>query len=307
MSKTDIAAGERWSQELASELEASNFGIISVTEENLSEPWILFEAGSLAKSLQESKVIPLLLNLELSDIGGPLAQSQAKMAEKDGVEDIITSINKSATSPVDAARGEQLFGLAWPKLQADIEKIPAPASAAPKRPLPDVLEDLVASIRSFDSRLERVEEVADEGRGPRSRRYRRMFHPMMFEEMSDMIGRGPDDPIGLLMLASFFREDFPPLYEVAMEAYRASCTEDWPVVYDALHRLRRIADFMAHGRMREFYDIGGKEMHMMLRELPRMIDYMHHMFCVPEYVPEFEPPEIKPIPAKKKPTSKKEP
>ena len=41
MSETDIYAGKRWSEAVANELEASNFGIICVTQSK-SAPWLLF-------------------------------------------------------------------------------------------------------------------------------------------------------------------------------------------------------------------------------------------------------------------------
>jgi hypothetical protein len=78
VSETDIGAGERWALEVAKELEQSNFGIICLTKENIGSPWVLFEAGSLAKSLQDSTVVPLLLDLDFTEISGPLAQFQAK-------------------------------------------------------------------------------------------------------------------------------------------------------------------------------------------------------------------------------------
>ncbi len=49
LSQLDIAAGDRWANEVANELEASKFGIICITRENIIAPWILFEAGALAK------------------------------------------------------------------------------------------------------------------------------------------------------------------------------------------------------------------------------------------------------------------
>lgn len=67
LSEADVEAGERWAQSVATELAASNFGIVCVTSENVSSPWILFEAGALTKSLETSRVIPLLLDLEFSD------------------------------------------------------------------------------------------------------------------------------------------------------------------------------------------------------------------------------------------------
>ena len=89
LSQSNIPAGERWAQEVAKELESSNFGIICVTPENLGSPWILFEAGALAKSLQGAKVIPLLYGLEFSDVTGPLAQFQAKKLGKEGLSEIV--------------------------------------------------------------------------------------------------------------------------------------------------------------------------------------------------------------------------
>src|SRR5688572_12185283 len=44
VSHSDIDAGHRWSPEIATALEASDFGIICLTKENLSAPWILFES-----------------------------------------------------------------------------------------------------------------------------------------------------------------------------------------------------------------------------------------------------------------------
>jgi hypothetical protein len=81
VSEADIEAGERWSDAVASELEASNFGIICVTRQSVAAPWLLFEAGALAKSLSSS-VAPLLLDIELKEITGPLAQFQAKNTSK---------------------------------------------------------------------------------------------------------------------------------------------------------------------------------------------------------------------------------
>jgi hypothetical protein len=78
LSHADISAGDRWADTVAKELEASDFGISCINRENMSSPWIHFEAGALAKRMQEGRVIPLLLDIEFKDISGPLAQFQAK-------------------------------------------------------------------------------------------------------------------------------------------------------------------------------------------------------------------------------------
>ena len=70
LSQADIGVGERWANEVARELDAPNFGIICITRKNVGSPWVVFEAGALAKSMQRSRVIPLLLDLEFRDITG---------------------------------------------------------------------------------------------------------------------------------------------------------------------------------------------------------------------------------------------
>ena len=77
LSSADIDKGARWSSEIASRLAQTKAGIICLTPSNLSEPWILFEAGALSKTLESTFVCPLLIDLEKSDVSGPLAQFQA--------------------------------------------------------------------------------------------------------------------------------------------------------------------------------------------------------------------------------------
>src|SRR5579859_5009320 len=63
MSEHDIDAGARWAHRLSQVLEEAKFGIICLTRENQKSPWVLFEAGALAKSVQESRVIPYLIGM----------------------------------------------------------------------------------------------------------------------------------------------------------------------------------------------------------------------------------------------------
>src|SRR5689334_3268326 len=49
MSETDIAKGSRSMLEVMQKLSAADFGLICLTPENQLRPWILFEAGAIAK------------------------------------------------------------------------------------------------------------------------------------------------------------------------------------------------------------------------------------------------------------------
>jgi len=273
LSDAHIGAGERWGQTVAKELEACNFGILCVTRENVSSPWVLFEAGSLAKSLEGSRVIPLLFDLEFSEIGGPLAQFQAKKADKEGISEVVQSLNKVAPQPIPEARANQLFEALWPQLEAQLAALPKhPANAKPIRPQPEVLEELVSGVRSLESRFKTLEEAvsqSDFGRPGRSRRLRR-FHPMMMLEFSRRMGT-PDDPVGLLIFASTFKDEFPWLYEVGVETYHAFRKGRQPEAKTALRRFRDVAEFTFRGPLAEEYGTSSKEFMMVFSEMEELL------------------------------------
>lgn len=277
LSQADISAGDRWAQEVAKELESSNFGIICVTPENLNAAWILFEAGALAKSLQGAKVIPLLLGLELSDISGPLSQFQAKKLGKAGLEEIVHSINQSATAPEPEDRWRRLFASLWASdIEKKIEAIPPQAPGQKRaRPQHEILEELVASVRGVEGRFAKLDDsLLDPGYRSRRRRMRPL-HPMMFEDMSHMISEEGDDPIALLMFGSMVRDDLPWLYEVIMEVYRDVRGGDIKTAQRAIERLRRMTKMLGRGPFMEEFG-GGKDSHMMMMELPSMLDHLLH-------------------------------
>lgn len=246
LSEADIEAGERWLQSVAKELAASNFGIICVTSENITSPWVLFEAGALTKSLEASKVIPILLDLEFTDISGPLAQFQAKKLTQQGIGEVIQSIQKAAEQPIPKERATKLFNRLWPGLEEQFEAIPKePPEERQVRPPTEVLEDLVTSVRALDSRMREFEEMS----GPRWRRSKRFggrWHPRMMHELAHMVGGRPGDPVSILVLASMFREELPWLYELATDAYRV-IREGRPDAQQALRRFRAAFEMCTSG------------------------------------------------------------
>jgi hypothetical protein len=275
LSQADISAGDRWAHEVAKELESSNFGIICVTPENLASPWILFEAGALAKSLQGAKVIPLLLGLEFSDISGPLPQFQAKKLGKIGLSEIVQSINQSAPAPEPEDRVKDRFTGLWSDIEKKIEAIPSQSIGAKRaRPQHEILEELVATVRGFEGRFARLDEGLVEA-DHRSRRRRRPTHPMMLDDLSRMISEDGDDPVVLLMFGSMVRDDLPWLYELIVEVYREMRGGDAKTAQRALDRLRRMIKMLNRGPFVEEF-ASNKESHMMLMELPRLLDHLLH-------------------------------
>jgi len=270
LSEADIAAGERWAQSVAKELESCNFGIICVTRDNVAAPWILFEAGSLAKSLEGSRVIPLLFDLEFSEIGGPLAQFQAKKADHDGLVETVDSVNHAAKEPIPDARVKQLFDALWPQLETQLTTIPRHAATAkPIRPQHEILEELVSSIRGIDSRIRSLEEASVE---PRSRSRRRRIDPVLIHELPHLISERPGDPVAILVLASMVREDAPWLYELGMEAYRSAKSGRRDHARHAMRQFQRAAEMTLRGPIPpEEFGFDPRIFHMIARELDHLL------------------------------------
>jgi hypothetical protein len=121
MSEKDIDAGRRWSDEIAKRLETSQFGVLCLTPENFHEPWMLFEAGALAKKVDLARVVPYLYDLEPAHLtGSPLGTFQAKQANRSGSYDLVMSLNKGVEKPLDNARLRETFDLWWAKWEKDL-------------------------------------------------------------------------------------------------------------------------------------------------------------------------------------------
>ena len=264
LSQSDIAAGERWGTEVAKELEGSNFGIICVTRENVNAPWILFEAGALAKLMQEGRVIPLLLDIEFKDISGPLAQFQAKKVEKSGLNDVVASINRIANPPVPDERAVRLFESLWSEFEKKVGAIPKPtAPTKPNRPQHEVLEELVASVRGLDVRLRDDDDV-------RVRRRRRFPPHLLVGEMISEMGRERHSQIATLIFATAFRDEIPWLYELGMEVYRTPIRSNQHRI--ARRRFEVAVDMLRSRRLPEEALYDPRAVHFIASELRDRLD-----------------------------------
>jgi hypothetical protein len=55
ISEADIDKGARWHSEIEQKLEAALVGVIVLTPQNLTSPWLLFESGALSKKKNTEK------------------------------------------------------------------------------------------------------------------------------------------------------------------------------------------------------------------------------------------------------------
>lgn len=145
LSSSDIKLGMRWASELQLQLEQSRFGIICLTPENLSAPWILYEAGALSKSLESAFVCPYLFGFSPSELHGPLIQFQATTATKDGTRSLIYTLNRAlGDKSIQEARLERIFVLLWPDLEIRFQEI-AQITFKKKAPKEETIQEKLAN------------------------------------------------------------------------------------------------------------------------------------------------------------------
>ncbi|MCR0568660.1 toll/interleukin-1 receptor domain-containing protein [[Clostridium] innocuum] len=121
-SPEDIEKGDNWDKTISNELSECKYGIICLTTENTTAPWINFEAGAIAKSL-DSRVTALMVNIKPSDIKGPLSRYQATKFEKTDFFQLVSSINKVLDTPLDHAVLENTFNAMWGSLENEAIKL----------------------------------------------------------------------------------------------------------------------------------------------------------------------------------------
>ncbi len=165
VSSEDIDKGTRWSTDIAGELDESAFGILCVTKQNLNAPWLNFEAGALGKSVDKSKVCPLLFRIKRSEVSGPILQFQSTVVEQEDIYKLLKSINSTCGSDaIPEARLEKAFNVWWPSLEEELAKIPTqeaqpPAKKEPENPTEKILEELLQLSRNSQMILRNPEEL----------------------------------------------------------------------------------------------------------------------------------------------------
>ena len=126
-SEKSIEKGTRWFEVVNRELNRATAGVVCVTLENVQAPWIHFEAGALAKAVDQ-KLFTYLYGLEPSDLNGPLSAYQYTRATEEDTKRLVKSLVESLDAS-DAHRidWETRFRESWPQLEGKLEMIKPPS------------------------------------------------------------------------------------------------------------------------------------------------------------------------------------
>lgn len=164
MSETDVMPGTRWRTVIAKNLEHCKVGIICVTKDNYSAPWLLFEAGAIAKAVDNSLVCPLLIDLDPGDLAkSPLSEFQCKKMDKNSIQEVITVLNSQSENPISGLVIESTFLMYWPKLESTLESIPVTRDEeAPNIEVSSevTVKDIILQIQSLGKMISRRNELS---------------------------------------------------------------------------------------------------------------------------------------------------
>ncbi|MEW7865476.1 TIR domain-containing protein [Aeromonas diversa] len=162
ISTKDIDRGSLWFSEIQDQLQDVTTGIICLTQENKEKPWILFEAGALAKGLSNSRVCTLLIDLEPHDIRDPLAQFNHTKPDQDGIYALVHTLNnRLGDNRLDPAILTKVLDTYWTQFEERFAAIivNSPVTEKPKaRPEKDILTEILDLTRGLNQRLTALEK-----------------------------------------------------------------------------------------------------------------------------------------------------
>ena len=149
LSSEDTRIGKRWLPEINKKLEQTDFGVCCLDATNQHADWIAFEAGALARKLDEGKVAGYLDGLADEDVKGPLSQFQHSPQDKAGTFKLLGSLNESAGEEgISPERLEKVFEQWWPELEGKLQSLPdeGTATVASRKP-DDMIPEILAIVR----------------------------------------------------------------------------------------------------------------------------------------------------------------
>jgi len=157
---TNIERGAAWAGEISAALSETNVGILCITAKNKDAPWILFEAGALAKGLKQSRVIPLLIDIKPSELGMPLSQFNATQCDRAGIMQLIQTINQATTDPLDDAILDISISAHWHRFELSLEHILA-STESPEPIIPrsdgSKLDEVLSLVHGLSGRINKIE------------------------------------------------------------------------------------------------------------------------------------------------------
>lgn len=293
VSSQDLPKGTRWSSDIAKELQDTNFGILCVTKDNFKEPWLLFEAGALSKTIDKSYVVPLLFDVEPSDLqDSPLLQFQASSFDKKDMKKLIQTLNNSNEEDVlDEATLDEAFEVWYPKLEDKLKEISSKefdseteksenSTVKNQQIMEEILdltrtnqkllrnpdEDLYKSLGEIQEKIDALSRSKEKIDVLKNKNYKYRFFALdeiMHNDSSELGCR-----IVLSMILSLFKNDYPWIYDNGKELIEVlKSSKSIQIKNETIDKYLRLVEFTAHYFARRVAGELSKDNYIMLREL----------------------------------------
>jgi hypothetical protein len=153
VSSEDIRKGNQWRSKITAELNETKFGIACLTTDNFAAPWLLFEAGALSRSLEETSVCTLLIPpLKSEMVKGPLSAFQHTLFTKEDVSRLVATMNAAEKdASIDPKMMERVFNKWWGDLEESVTKVlkESPLTVVSERSERDMLIELLDLTRTI--------------------------------------------------------------------------------------------------------------------------------------------------------------
>lgn len=164
MSDVDIDRGAIWFSEISKALDGCIIGIICLTKGNLNKPWLLFEAGALAKGLTSSLVCTLLVDLLPADVGEPMSQFNHTLPTHEGMLKLVKTLNsRMGDRALTDNILEKVFSTNWPEFESRFKDIlsKTPEDKLPVRKDQDIMGEILSSIRRLENRVASIDSPSN--------------------------------------------------------------------------------------------------------------------------------------------------
>jgi hypothetical protein len=229
--------GVEWYPELMKRLAATCDVVCLLTEHSLERPWILYEAG-VAKGKLDMPVHGLAVGVPLNKASsGPFAQFQNCDDDVDSLTKLVIQLIRRlphADPDQDMVRSQVEIFITAARNAVESGNSEASDAAADETSPSKLFEEVKVMFQDLPFRLERA--MMQSGRETRPRGHK--VHPQMIEEFIVRSGGSSDRRvsrgIAALICSSFVRDEIPWLYELSVEYYRATLTDDQRLERSAL-------------------------------------------------------------------------
>lgn len=274
-----IEFGDEWYKRLMSKLGSASDVVCLLTERSIERPWILYEAG-VAKGKLDTPVLGIALGIPLRSVGtGPFFQFQ----NSDDSEESLTKLVMQLTRRIpdlqpdpDVVESQvQTFKSRAEKILAELEQPGVEGEeTAPEASMARVLEELKFVVRELPSSVaERIKHVAK----PDSRGRFRRFSPGVFNQIWNILPKGSEDPLLILLVCSLFKDEFPWLYELGREAYGALQSRSAQRRKHAYTALRRAIEITLHSGVAEEIFVSRNDYSLFRDAMGTLINVMEKM------------------------------